>query len=1066
MKNLKYRLGLDVGSNSIGWFMVILNDANEPIELGPGGVRIFPDGRDPQTQASNAAERRVARGARRRRDRYLQRRGDLISALVALGLMPEDKAAQKQLENLTQSNPDDPKPKVVSPYALRARAVSEELPLHHLGRALFHLNQRRGFKSNRKSDGANDEKGAIKEASARLREAMKNASLDDEGQKGPTTLGVFLNRMHQKGEGVRVRNTSTGNKAIYDFYPTRDLLEEEFDAIWKKQAEYHPCLTQAMYDKLHKIIFFQRPLKSPPVGKCALAPAKNPDDVDGFRLAKAHPLTQRFRIWQEVRNLAVGETGTTPRPLTKEEGDVIALALFQSNTVTFNKMRTLLKLPQNAHFNLESERRKELIGDETAKRLAAKKLFGKAWRSFSLDRQVEIVDRLLTEQNEEALIDWLVFETGIEKALAEQVADTPLPEGYGRVGRRAIIAMLPHMEEGLGYSEAAKKERYDHAKAPTGEILDYLPYYGECLEDQVVGSRDPHDKKEAQWGRFPNPTVHIGLGQIRRVVNALIRKYGAPEQIVVELARDLKNSKKRKDEIEKEQKVNQRKNEARRQKITDLGHRTTHENLLRMRLWEELCGEDGAGRQCPYTGEVISIQKLFSSEIEIDHIIPYQACWDDSAANKTVCMLVANRAKGMKTPHGAFARSPTLNGRRYDWNDVSARAGGLPKNKRWRFEPNALERFKETGGFQARQLMETSWLARLTREYLSSITNPNEVSVTPGRLTAMLRAKWGLNSLLPDHNFTNAKNRADHRHHAIDALVICLTDRGLLQRMSSAYDEERQKITVPEPWDGFREQVGKSLSAIIVSYKPEHGREGKMHKESAYGINKNQQEGEGNLVYRKALINLTEAEIGRIRDLEIREAVQEWVEQAKKEGTKLPDALAKFGERTDLPFAPHGIRHVRLTKKEKPEYLVPIKDKEGVVYKAYSAGENLFVELFETPDGKWHGEAVTFFQANQADHTPAWKTQFPEAKFVMRVYKGDLLRLETEVGEEIFKVHRLDAASKRFKLARDNEAGSLGIRHDNPDDPFRWLMSGYNSLCQAKAEKVRVDELGVPWRYT
>lgn len=1052
-QSLKYRLGLDVGSNSIGWFMVKLNDDNDPIGLGPGGVRIFPDGRDPKTQASNAAERRVARGGRRRRDRYLERRDALMRALIEHGLMPQDVPTQKKIEG-------------EDPYELRARGVAQELPLHHLGRALFHLNQRRGFKSNRKSDGANDEKGAIKEASARLREAMKDASTDEHESKGPITLGVFLNQMHQNGEGVRVRNTSTGNKATYDFYPTRDLLEEEFQAIWTEQSKHHAQLTEAVRAQLHEIIFFQRPLKSPPVGKCALDPAKSPDDADGFRLAKAHPLSQRFRIWQEVRNLTVGETGTTPRALTKDEGDTIALALLQSSAVKFDKMRTLLKLPSGAHFNLESERRKDLMGDQTAKRLGAKKLFGKTWRSFPLEQQIKIVERLLSEQDEEVLIDWLMFETGVNRDLAEQIAETPLPDGYGRLGRRAIAAILPPMVDGLGYSEAAKAVGYDHAKAPTGEILDHLPYYGEWLQDQVVGTGDPRDKKEAQWGRFPNPTVHIGLGQIRRVVNALIKKYGPPEQIVVELARDLKNSKQRKDEIEKEQKLNQAKNDDRREKIEAEGHRPTHENLLRMRLWEELNEQDSLARRCPYTGDVISIKRLFSPEIEIDHIIPFQACWDDSAANKTVCMRDANRAKGKQTPHEAFAHSPTLNGRRYDWGTLSAHAGNLPKNKRWRFEPNALQRFEKIGGFQARQLMETSWLARLTREYLSCITNPNQVWVTPGRLTAMIRAKWGLNTLLPDHNFTNAKNRADHRHHAIDALVICLTDPSLLQRMSRAYDEVRQKISVPEPWDGFRDQVATALKAMIISHKPDHGREGKLHEASAYGINKNQQEGEGNLVYRKALISLNEKEISRIRDVEIREAVTDWVEQAKAAGTKLSDALTKFGERTDLPFAPHGIRHVRLTKKEKPEYLVPIKDKNGVAYKAYSSGANLFVELYETPDGKWHGEPVTVFQANQTGYKPSWRTHFPDAQFVMQVYKGDLLRLETDRGPEIFKVYQLVASTGRFKLARHNEAGSLGIRHDNPDDPFRWLMDGYNTLRQAGMQKIRVDELGVPWRYT
>ena len=130
-----YRLGLDLGSNSLGWFVVNLDkrgDRREPVALGPGGVRIFPDGRDPQSKMSNAVDRRMARGARKRRDRFVQRRKDLIAVLIRHGLMPDDETARRQLEAL-------------DPYGLRKAALTDALPAHHVGRALFHLNQRRGF---------------------------------------------------------------------------------------------------------------------------------------------------------------------------------------------------------------------------------------------------------------------------------------------------------------------------------------------------------------------------------------------------------------------------------------------------------------------------------------------------------------------------------------------------------------------------------------------------------------------------------------------------------------------------------------------------------------------------------------------------------------------------------------------------------------------------------------------------------------------------------------------------------------------------------------------------------
>ena len=100
----------------------------------------------------------------------------------------------------------------------------------------------------------------------------------------------------------------------------------------------------------------------------------------------------------------------------------------------------------------------------------------------------------------------------------------------------------------------------------------------------------------------------------------------------------------------------------------------------------------------------------------------------------------------------------------------------------------------------------------------------------------MVRKIWGLDGLLPDHNFTDEKNRADHRHHAIDALVTALTDRGLLQRIASAYDDERSRIKVPLPWESLRDDLKAALDRMTISHKPDHGTAGKLHEETAYGL--------------------------------------------------------------------------------------------------------------------------------------------------------------------------------------------------------------------------------------
>ena len=329
----------------------------------------------------------------------------------------------------------------------------------------------------------------------------------------------------------------------------------------------------------------------------------------------------------------------------------------------------------------------------------------------------------------------------------------------------------------------------------------------------------------------------------------------------------------------------------------------------------------------------------------------------------------------------------------------------------------------------------------------------------------MIRAKWGLNSLLPDHNFTDRKNRADHRHHAIDALVAGLTDRSLLQAMASAYDEERDRISVPEPWETLRKELCRALDAMTVSHRPDHAASGKLHEATAYGKVKCPDREGANLVHRKNLTKLTKPEIGRIRDVRLRNMVEVHVKGETTKGKNLKEALESFNAvHEGHPHVKEGLRRVRILKSEKPDYLVAVSHGERPYTKAYSAGENAFVDIFETPDGKWHGEATTVFQANEPRNRSRSRNQ--NAAFVMRVRKGDLIALDHDGDRQVMVVHRLDAAANRFKLAAHNETGNLDKRHAESSDidPFRWLMASYGTLKERGAERVRVDELGRVWR--
>ena len=216
MSTMRYRLALDLGSTSLGWAMVRLAADNTPCAVIKAGVRIFSDGRNPKDGSSLAVTRREARAMRRRRDRLLKRKARMMRLLIAHGFFPEDAATRRTM--LT-----------VDPYALRAKGLDEPLKPLEFARALFQINQRRGFKSNRRTDKRDNDSGALKIAIGQLRTTLVS--------EGLRRVGEWLHRRNQAGKTVRarfrqVRVTKDDGKTrvdkSYDLYIDRAMVEQEF----------------------------------------------------------------------------------------------------------------------------------------------------------------------------------------------------------------------------------------------------------------------------------------------------------------------------------------------------------------------------------------------------------------------------------------------------------------------------------------------------------------------------------------------------------------------------------------------------------------------------------------------------------------------------------------------------------------------------------------------------------------------------------------------------------------------------------------------------------------------
>ena len=1142
-KSRPWRLGLDLGTNSLGWCAFDLKTGEDgrqhPVGIRRMGVRIYTDGRDPQSGASLAQERRGPRGVRRRRDRYLDRRADLLKALVKLGLMPADAIQRKKLEGL-------------DPWRLRGEGLDRKLSLPELGRAIFHLNQRRGFKSNRKAERGGEKKNEAEELGMKAAAKALGAIIGPD-KANARTLGEYLYKKfraeqvdgtwmpktHALAGTVRSRPRVEQNRNVYEFYPTRQMIETEFTVLWDAQAKHHPELTAEARAELQDIVFYQRPLRPVDPGPCTLDEEEDLSKRDR-RAPLALPIQQDFRILQELANLELfgRDNPSIRKRLTIAQRDKLYEALKRSEKVTFKRMYRLLDLEERWDFNLRSEQRDHLKGDLVSVRLARESAFGPRWFEGLREQEGDaIVRRLLDEEDENELHRFAIETWGLPPDAAEIVAATPLPDGYGNLGLKALKKIVPILRDRadekdggpVRYSDAVQLAGYHHhSDFRTGELLPELTYYGEALKRYtapVTSAAASADERE--HGRLANPTVHIGLGQLRKTINALIEKYGPPEEIVVELTRDLKRSQEERDEVQKRQTENQKRNDFRRQGIEDLRRATPswkppRDAMLRLRLWEELDADNAVNRCCIYSGKPISRTMLFSNEVEIEHILPFAQSLDDSPSNLTLSLARANRDKGNRTPYDAFHADTG----RYDWNAIMLRVNALPRSKQWRFREDAIGLVKDrvlrekakyggelpkealddidnASGFLARQLIDTAYLSRVTRQYLWQICDANKTWVIPGQMTALLRRKWGLNSLLGDNN---RKNRADHRHHAIDAYVTGLTDRSMLQKIQKAHGTTRERIIddMPDPWDGYRDELEAALKRIVVSHRPDHGVDpkrtdgdakrpsttsGRLHEETAYGLVADPKKEGGNVTARKPIDALSENEIDRVRDPVLREKLKKAlapyladegaldtaktklsearkakdgnaVERArsvldalkkseksrKKAGAKdMKAALAEFGRR-------NGLRRVRLVKPEAS--IVVIRDKSGRPYKAYSAGDNLRVEIFERGDGTLGREIVTAFNANRADFQAAWQTETPKPRLLWRIHKNDLVMLDMGDGRPLRVVSIMD---NYLRLAGHEDTNLIERYRDGE---FKWVHANYDKLKEMKFRKVTVDPLG------
>ena len=784
---LNYILGLDIGIASVGWTIVEIDDKENPIRLIDLGVRVFERAEVPKTGDSLAAARRSARSIRRlirrRAHRLLRARRLLKHEDV---LKPEDFDENGFIKLLPNT-----------PWQLRAAALDRRLAPLEWAAVLLHLVKHRGYLSQRK----NEEQTADKELGALLKGVADNTHALQAGNfRTPAELA--LNKFEK--ESGHIRN----QRGDYSHTFSRKDLQAELVLLFEKQKKFGtPYVSDDLKNGIENLLMTQRPALSGDaiqkmLGHCTFEPAEP-------KAAKNTYTAERFIWLTKLNNLRILNQGSE-RPLTDTERAMLMDEPYKKSKLTYAQVRKLLGLDDTAFFkglrygkdNAESATLMEMKAYHAISRALEKEGLKdkKSPLSLSPELQDEIGTAFSLFKTDEDI-------TGrLKGCLQPEILDALLKhisfDKFVQISLKALRRIVPLMEQGKRYDEACAETYGDHYGEKNSEEMLYLPPI-------------PADE-------IRNPVVLRALSQARKVINAVVRRYGSPARIHIETAREVGKSKDERDKLDRQN--NERKND-RDRRIKDIqkyfGFDPKPKDILKLRLYEEQNGKclysnlKSEKGKCLYTGEAIELSRLFEDNyVEIDHALPFSRTWDDSLNNKVLVLKASNQNKGNQTPY------EWLDGKNNSpkWREFVARVQScnFPHSKKQRI---LLQKFDEEG-FKERNLNDTRYVNRFLCQFVADhmqLTGKGKrcVFASNGQITNLLRGFWGLHKVRAEND----------RHHALDAVVVACSTVAMQQRITrfvrykemNAFDGKtvdketgevlHQKTHFPQPWEFFTQEV-------------------------------------------------------------------------------------------------------------------------------------------------------------------------------------------------------------------------------------------------------------------
>ena len=1197
-------LGIDTGTNSLGWAIVERTDEGNRRLLDKGAF-IFPEGVDPGDNGkgvSRAAQRTKFRSTRVLYYRHKLRKVLLLRILIENGLCPplseehlrlwlHDKLYPADTAFMQWQRTDEKQ--AVNPYHFRHICLHERLDLtdatqrYILGRAIYHLNQRRGFLSNRKlqAAGKEDDKetGKVKAGISQLSEEMAAA--------GCEFLGDYFYLLYGKGQKIRCRHT-----ARLEHY------EKELLAICKKQG-----LSEELTQQLRNVIIKQRELKDGIVGKCVFEKNKP-------RCPISHPSFEEFRMLCLLNNIRV-RTPQCPegRPLTDIERKKVIPKFYRSSSPSFD-FEDIAKnvVPRGEEYGYDKvDKDKPYLFNyrmtQTIKgcpfTTGLRNIFGEDWMNgvcevYQSERTTSTRSQIINDvwhalfwqkkeagEHPEKLVEFAKKRLQLDDEQAEQFAKIPVPMGYAALSLKAINNILPYLRRGLVEAHAillgnlgalrpvnewdtdevrevvidkiiAHLQEYDRTLSPL--TLDaYLKQY---LSDQFhVDPRllrklyhpsmmetyrkpKPDEKGRLLLGSpridsIRNPMVMYSLFRLRRVVNMLLKqgKIDRDTIIHIEFARELNDANKRA-AISQINEDNRKEREEARKKILefykDPNLEPTEREILKYQLWkEQKC-------TCVYTGKEICIKDLLGTNplYDIEHTVPRSRGGESEKVNLTLCEINFNRQKKIgKLPSELSNHTEIL--QRLEWcrqkyeqldedlkkkrrnassssetkdKDIQERHKLVLKRNYWR---DKYERFTMTEvpeGFRLRQGSDIGIISKYARMYLKTIFP--RVDVIKGVATAQFRMCWGLQ---PEFQ---RKDRSNHIHHCIDAIVIACIEPKDYQRMAAFFMEyEKYEIAqascpeFPLPWEGFVGDIKDlqdqlliphytpdnmckhtfrkvRINGKVVGYKQGDTVRGEeLHEAHFYGNIIHPVTQEKTFVFRKAVSDLKKDEVNAIVDDSVKAIVQKAIADAGGDIKKAAEKGIWMNEEKRIP-----IKKVRYKAHAQSQVALKTQrdaSKKGVQRYVYVKADSKYaMAIYEGVNrrGKTERELefITFFDAaafyrkskredsKRQDLIPQVSEKGYELKYLLK--KGSMVLFYEKTPEEIwddmsslpkrlYKVVSFRADGRvtlAFHQVADKGEGQVEVRYSFSNPPAWLRLTKGNMNFLVEGYDFRLNELG------